>query len=51
MKEKIIQFFMLGCETKAEAEKELEKSLKEVQDKTGLNEELSLQAIAEEIGL
>lgn len=42
---------MLGCETKAEAERELEISLKEVQNRTGLNKELSLQAIAEEIGL
>ena len=51
MKEKIIQFFMLGCQSLAEAEKELEISVKEVQKKTGLNAELSLQAIAEEIGL
>lgn len=51
MKEKIIQFFLLGCQSLAEAEKELETSVKEVQKKTGLNEELSIQAIAEEIGL
>ena len=51
MKEKLIQFFMLGCGSLEEAEKELDRSVREVQNKTGLNEKLSLQKIAEEIGL
>lgn len=51
MKDKLIQFFMLGCGSLEEAEKELDRSIREVQEKTGLNEQLSLQKIAEEIGL
>ena len=51
MKDKLIQFFMLGCGNLEEAEKELDRSVREVQEKTGLNEQLSLQKIAEEIGL
>ena len=51
MKEKLIQFFLLGCGSLEEAEKELDRNIKEVQKKTGLNEKLSLQKIAEEIGL
>lgn len=51
MKDKIIQFFLLGCVSLEEAEKELDRSVREVQKKTGLNENLSIQKIAEEIGL
>lgn len=51
MKDKLIQFFLLGCGSLEEAKKELDRSIKEVQKKTGLNEKLSLQKIAEEIGL
>ena len=51
MKEKLIQFFLLGCGCLEEAEKELDRSVREVHKKTGLNEKLSLQKIAEEIGL
>ena len=51
MKDKLIQFFMLGCGSLEEAEKELDRSIKEVQKKTGFNEKLSLQKIAEELGL
>lgn len=51
MKDKLIQFFLLGCGSLEEAEKELDRSVREVQNKTGFNEKLSLQKIAEEIGL
>ena len=51
MKDKLIQFFLLGCGSLEEAEKELDRSVREVQEKTGLNKNLSLQKIAEEIGL
>ena len=51
MKDKLIQFFLLGCGSLEEAEKELDRSVREVQKKTGFNEKLSLQKIAEEIGL
>ena len=51
MKDKLIQFFLLGCGSLEEAERELYRSIKTVQEKTGLNEQLSLQKIAEEIGL
>ena len=51
MREKLLQFFLMGCGSLEEAEKELDRSVREVQKKTGLNENLSLQKIAEEIGL
>ena len=51
MKKKLILFFLQGCGSLAEAERELDRSIKAVQEKTGLNEQLSLQKIAEEIGL
>ena len=51
MRDKLIQFFLLGCGSLEEAEKELARSIEVVQKKTGLNENLSLQKIAEEIGL
>ena len=47
MKDKLIQFFLLGCGSLEEAEKELDRSVREVQKKTGFNEKLSLQKIAE----
>lgn len=51
MRKQLILFFLQGCGNLEEAEKELERSVREVQKKTGLNENLSLQKIAEEIGL
>lgn len=51
MRDKLIQFFLLGCGSLEEAEKELDRSVREVQKKTGLNKKLSIQKIAEEIGL
>ena len=51
MRNKVIQFLLLGCGSLEEAEKELDRNIKEVQKKTGFNEKLSLQKIAEEIGL
>ena len=51
MRDKLIQFFLLGCGSLEEAEKELTRSVEAVQKKTGLNAKLSLQKIAEEIGL
>ena len=51
MKDKLIQFFLMGCGSLEEAEKELDRSVREVQKKTGLNEKLSIQILAEEIGL
>ena len=51
MKDKLIQFFLLGCGNLEEAEKELDRSIREVQKKTGFNEKLSLQKLAEELGL
>ena len=51
MREKLIRFFLLGCNNLADAEKELDRSIEAVQKKTGFNAELSLQILAEEIGL
>ena len=51
MKEKLIEFFMLGCKNRAEAERELDRSVAEVQKKTGFSTGLSLQVLAEEIGV
>lgn len=51
MKNKLIQFFLLGCGSLEEAEKELDRSIEVVQKKTGFNAELSLQILAEEIGV
>lgn len=51
MKDKLILFFMLGGRNRAEAEKELDRSIAEVQKKTGFNAGLSLQVLAEEIGV
>ena len=51
MRDKLIQFFLLGCNNRAEAERELDRSIEAVQKKTGLNAGLSLQILAEEIGL
>ena len=51
MKDKLIQFFLLGCGNLEEAERELNRSIREVQKKTGFNEKLSLQKLAEELGL
>ena len=51
MKDKLIQFFLLGCGSLEEAEKELDRSVREVKKKTGFNEKLSLQKLAEELGI
>ena len=51
MREKLILFFLLGCKNRAEAERELDRSIKAVQKKTGFNAGLSLQKLAEEIGV
>ena len=51
MREKLLQFFLMGCGSLEEAERELARSVEAVQKKTGLNAKLSLQKIAEEIGL
>ena len=51
MRKQLILFFLQGCGSLEEAEIELDRSIKTVQEKTGLNEQLSLQKIAEEIGL
>ena len=51
MREKLLQFFLMGCGSLEEAEKELDRSVREVKKKTGFNEKLSLQKLAEELGL
>ena len=51
MKDKLILFFMLGGRNRAEAERELDRSVAEVQKKTGFSAGLSMQIIAEEMGL
>ena len=51
MREKLIQFFLLSCNNRAEAERELDRSIEAVQKKTGFNAGLSLQILAEEMGL